>query len=196
MTRMIPVSLDPRALRLALAGHGGSAQRRWQLLAEAGADTALCFADEPDAVLAAAAGPRYREGLPDEASLAKLDVLWIVGMPDAEAIALAERARGQKILVNVEDRRAHCVFHNAAEVRRGDLLLTISTNGQSPGLAQKLRSRLGMLFGPEWAERLAILGRKRAEWRAAGDELPALAAKTDAFLQETGWLDELAPQRK
>lgn len=183
-------------LRLGLAGHGGSAVRRWGLLTEAGAAEALCFADTPDAALAEAAGARYHEGLPDEAALAALDVLWIVGMDDGEAARLAARARQHKVLVNVEDRREHCVFHNAAEVRRGDLLLTISTGGQSPGLAQTLRARLGEIFGPEWAERLRILGEKRRTWRAAGDELPALAAKTEAFLQETGWLDELTPQRK
>lgn len=193
---MIPISLDPRMLRLGLAGHGGSALRRWGLLTQAGAAEALCFADVPDAALAEAAGAHYHEGLPDEATLGTLDVLWIVGMDDGEAAALAARARAHKVLVNVEDRRDHCVFHNAAEVRRGDLLLTISTGGQSPGLAQKLRARLSDTFRPEWAERLLMLGEKRRAWRADGDELPVLAAKTEAFLEETGWLDELTPQRK
>jgi len=196
MARMIPVSLDPGALNLALAGHGTAALRRWHLLAEGGAERALCFADEPDAALAAAAGAHYREGLPDAATLAGLDVLWVVGMPDATAAALADAARAQKVLVNVEDRREHCFFHNAAEVRRGDLLLTISTNGRSPGLAQRIRSFLSGTFGPEWGDRLETLGRQRAAWRAEGDELPALAAKTETFLQQTGWLDDLQPHRK
>lgn len=196
MTRMIPVSLDPGALNLALAGHGPAALRRWRLLAEGGAARALCFADAPDPALAAEAGERYRLGLPDEAALAKLDVLWVVGVPDAEAAALATRARAAKVLVNVEDRRDHCAFHNTAEVRRGDLLLTISTGGRSPGLAQKLRNRLGESFRPEWAERLAELGDMREAWRAEGCDLPELAARTERFLQQTGWLEELTPHRK
>jgi siroheme synthase (precorrin-2 oxidase/ferrochelatase) len=48
MTPMIPVSLDPRALTIALAGHGAAALRRWRLLQEAGAASAICYADEPD----------------------------------------------------------------------------------------------------------------------------------------------------
>jgi len=196
MARMIPVSLDPRALNLALAGHGTAALRRWRLLAEGGAVRALCFADEPDAALAGEAAEGYRDGLPEAETLAGLDVLWIVGMPDETAAALAARARAHKVLVNVEDRRDQCLFHNTAEVRRGDLLLTVSTNGRSPGLAQHIRATLARIFGPEWGERLETLGRQREAWRAEGDQLPALAAKTENFLQQTGWLDEVQPHRK
>ena len=193
---MIPVSLDPRALNLGLAGQGPAALRRWQLLAEGGAAHALCFADAPDAALQTEAGERYRPGLPDEEALSRLDVLWIVGMEDAAAVALAARARAHKVLVNVEDRREHCFFHNAAELRRGALLLTVSTDGRSPGLAQRIRGFLAQTFGPEWGERLETLGKQRDQWRREGDDLPVLAAKTEIFLQQKGWLAELTPHRK
>ena len=55
-----------------------------------------------------------------------------------------------------------------AEVRRGDLLLTVSTGGASPGLAARIRARLAAEFGPEWAERVALLRRHRAAWRRKG----------------------------
>lgn len=193
---MIPVSLDPAALTVALAGHGAPALRRWQLLAEAGAASALCYADEPDAALAEAAGARYRLGLPDEAALARIDVLWVVGIPDGIAADLARLARRHKVLVNVEDRREHCFFHNTAEVRRGSLLLTVSTGGRSPGLAQRIRAHLAKEFGPEWAERLQRLGDQRDKWRQEGDDLPVLAAKTETYVKQNGWLAELTPNRE
>ncbi|MCB8873779.1 precorrin-2 dehydrogenase/sirohydrochlorin ferrochelatase family protein [Acidisoma silvae] len=193
---MVPISLDPRALNLGLAGHGPAALRRWQLLAAGGAMRALCFADEPDAALQAEAGDAFRIGLPDDETLSQLDVLWIVGMPDSDAAALGEKARRHKVLVNVEDRRDHCSFHNAAEVRRGDLLLTVSTDGRSPGLAQRIRGFLAQTFGPEWGGRLETLGNQRDAWRSQGDDMPTLAAKTENFLQQTGWLAELMPHRK
>ncbi|GAB0118158.1 precorrin-2 dehydrogenase/sirohydrochlorin ferrochelatase family protein [Acidisoma sp. 7E03] len=196
MARMIPVSLDPGALNLALAGHGAAALRRWRLLAEGGAARALCFADVPDPALAAAAEARYRDGLPDDAALARLDVLWIVGMADEAAARLAEAARAHKVLVNVEDRRDQCLFHNTAEVRRGDLLLTVSTNGRSPGLAQRIRAHLAETFGAEWAERLTLLTAQREAWRVEGCDIPELAARTEAFLKQTGWLAFAQPQRK
>lgn len=196
MTRMIPVSLDPGALTIALAGHGAAALRRWRLLAEGGAARALCFADAPDPALAAEAETRYRSGLPDDEALARLDVLWIVGMPDDAAARLATAARRHKVLVNVEDRRDQCLFHNTAEVRRGDLLLTVSTNGRSPGLAQRIRAQLAAMFGPEWGDRLGLLTAQREAWRVEGCDIPELAARTDAFLKQTGWLDLPQPQRK
>ena len=91
---MIPVSLDPRALTVALAGHGSAALRRWRLLQEAGAASAICYVDEPDPALEAEAGSRYRAGVPDDAALAAIDVLWVVGIPDAEAGASGRAERG------------------------------------------------------------------------------------------------------
>jgi precorrin-2 dehydrogenase/sirohydrochlorin ferrochelatase len=88
------------------------------------------------------------------------------------------------VLVNVEDCPALCDFHSVAEVRRGDLLLTISTGGASPGLAARVRARLEGEFGPEWADRLALLRERRAAWRREGRNL---AAMTDALLQANGW---------
>lgn len=193
---MIPVSLDPAALTIALAGHGIAALRRWRLLLEGGAASALCYADEADPALEAVAADRYRLGLPEDVALASIDVLWVVGMPDDTAGALVARARQHKVLVNVEDRREHCHFHNTAELRRGSLLLAVSTGGRSPGLARRIRAHLAEEFGPEWAERLQTLGDQRDQWRQEGDELPALVAKTENYVKQNGWLAEPTPHRE
>ena len=85
----------------------------------------------------------------------------------------------------VEDRPALCDFHSVAEVRRGDLLLTVSTGGASPGLAARVRARLASEYGPEWAGRLELLRERRAAWRRDGRNAAEL---TDALLQANGWL--------
>ncbi len=89
------------------------------------------------------------------------------------------------MLVNVEDRPALCDFHSVAAVRRGDLLLTVSTGGASPGLAARIRARLATEFGPEWAERVALLRSRRDAWRRDGEDVGDL---TDALLRANGWL--------
>ena len=61
----------------------------------------------------------------------------------------------------------------------------VSTGGASPGLAARIRERLTVEFGPEWADRLAQLRRRRAAWREQGADVPAL---TDAMLRSSGWL--------
>jgi precorrin-2 dehydrogenase/sirohydrochlorin ferrochelatase len=46
-------------------------------------------------------------------------------------------------------------------VQRGALQIAISTAGQSPALAQRLRKQLEDQFGPEYEEWLAQLGEAR-----------------------------------
>jgi len=54
-----------------------------------------------------------------------------------------------------------CDFFYPAVVRRGDLQIAISTSGQSPSLAQKLRQQLEQQFGPGYASWVAELGETR-----------------------------------
>ncbi len=182
---MIAVALDSGGLPIAVAGRGTAALRRVLMLRAAGARHLLVFSDQPDRDLDRAAGPALRSFLPGRAELAGLRALWIVGLPDDEAAELAALARSERVLINVEDRPALCDFHSVAEVRRGDLLLTVSTGGASPGLAARIRARLADQYGPEWADRLALLRGHRTAWRQDGGDVAAL---TDALLHANGWL--------
>ncbi len=182
---MIAVALDPAALPIAVAGRGGAALRRFLALRGGGACHVLLFCDQHDQDLERAAGTALRDFLPGRAELAGLRALWIVGLPDDRAAELAAAARQERVLVNVEDRPALCDFHSVAEVRRGDLLLTVSTGGASPGLAARVRARLASEYGPEWAGRLELLRERRAAWRRDGRNAAEL---TDALLQANGWL--------
>ncbi|MEJ0017993.1 MAG: NAD(P)-dependent oxidoreductase [Acetobacteraceae bacterium] len=179
---MIPVALDASAVAVAVAGRGPAALRRFLAL-RAGAREVTLYSDHPEDL--AAAGAALRPRLPVCGDLAALHALWIVGLPDDQAAGLAAQARAARVLVNVEDRPALCDFHNVAEVRRGDLLLTVSTAGASPGLAARIRARLETEFGPEWADRLTLLRSRRAAWRHDGQDVKA---QTDALLQASGWL--------
>jgi precorrin-2 dehydrogenase/sirohydrochlorin ferrochelatase len=156
---------------VALIGRGHAAERRLQLLDEGGAPRLTVFSDQPSVGLAARAGARLRRRLPEVAELSAFALLWVVDLPLAEAAPLARAARGAGCLVNVEDVIAFCDFHNPAQVRRGDLLLTVSTGGRSPGLAARIRSELARTFGPEWADRLNRIAAKRAVWRRPGRSL-------------------------
>ena len=77
--------------------------------------------------------------------------------------AIFNEARQRNILCNVVDDPEYCDFYYPAVVRRGDLQLAISTNGQSPALAQRIRRELEVQFGPEYGEWLEQLGKIRQQ---------------------------------
>jgi precorrin-2 dehydrogenase/sirohydrochlorin ferrochelatase len=70
-------------------------------------------------------------------------------------------AQRRGVLCNVVDVPEYCDFFYPAVVRRGDLQIAISTSGQSPSLAQKLRQQLERQFGPGYESWIAELGETR-----------------------------------
>jgi siroheme synthase-like protein len=76
------------------------------------------------------------------------------------AVFRASRTHG--VLCNAVDDPENCDFFYPAVVHRGPLQIAISTNGQSPAAAARLRRELEKQFGPEWGEWLKQIGRARA----------------------------------
>jgi precorrin-2 dehydrogenase/sirohydrochlorin ferrochelatase len=70
-------------------------------------------------------------------------------------------AQRRGVLCNVVDVPEYCDFFYPAVVRRGDLQIAISTAGQSPSLAQKIRKQLEMQFGEGYAAWVEQLGETR-----------------------------------
>ncbi len=190
---MYPIALDVGRARVALAGDGPAALRRLAGLDAAGAERVTAFAEAPSPELAAAAGGRLVRRLPTAADLMDVRVLLIAGLAEETASALAATARAMGVLVNVEDRKPWCDFHVPSVIRRGDLVLTVSTNGRSPGLARRLRRFIEDLFGPEWGGRVDEVSARRGAWRGAGAGAAAVARLTDAHVERRGWLR--APRR-
>ncbi len=117
----------------------------------------------------------------------------------AERNAIARAARDRGVLVNVMDDVPNCDFAAPAIVRRGDLVLAISTGGASPAVARKVREDLERRFGSEWAETLAVISEVRRETLPALGDLrvrakrwrQALDLDEAVELVRTGRSDEL-----
>jgi precorrin-2 dehydrogenase/sirohydrochlorin ferrochelatase len=86
------------------------------------------------------------------------------------------------ILCNAVDDPPHCDFYFPAVVRRGDLQIAISTAGQSPALAQRLRRELEEVFDESAGDWVSDLGRRRRE----------ILATYAASEERKQWLVELA----
>ena len=94
--------------------------------------------------------------------------------------AVFEEATRQHILCNTADDPPLCDFFFASIVQRGDLQIAISTAGQSPALAQRLRREIDAQLPPDLGPWLADLGQLRREVLQA---MPAGAARK-ALLHE------------
>jgi precorrin-2 dehydrogenase/sirohydrochlorin ferrochelatase len=164
---VLPLILDPSKVKIGLAGAGEALARRRAHLAEAGIQPVTIRPDDRD-------------------GLSGLSGLYIAGLEYEISAALAGRARAQGILVNVEDVPALCDFHVPATVRRGDLLLTVSSAGRSPGLVRMVREWLADQFGVEWGGRVAEIGAKREGWRAGGLSAAEISQKTRTIAER--WL--------
>lgn len=72
------------------------------------------------------------------------------------------------VWVNSADDPARCSFTLPAVVRRGPVVLTVSTGGHSPALAVWLKERLAADVGPEYEVLAALLSEERDAVRAGG----------------------------
>ena len=88
--------------------------------------------------------------------------LVVVATPSRELNdSIYREAQGRGVLCNVVDDPPHCDFYYPAVVSRGHLQIAISTNGQSPALAQRLRRELEQQFGPHYEMWVEAVGRER-----------------------------------
>ena len=93
-----------------------------------------------------------------------------------------QEASAHGVLCNSVDDPEHCDFYYPAVVRRGPLQIAISTGGNSPALAQRLRRELEEQFVPEYEGWVRSLGEARA----------SLFARTLSLHQRRSWLHIIA----
>lgn len=76
---------------------------------------------------------------------------------------ISETAQKRGLLINTVDQPPDCNFIVPSIVKRGDLILAISTSGKSPALAKKLRKKMDEQFGSEYEAFLILMGCLRKE---------------------------------
>jgi len=162
-----PVVLDLAGRPVLVVGGGAVALRKARALADAGAEVRVVApAIRPefaaDGRLACLA-ERY-----DARHLAGMRLVVAATDDEAANARVAADAQAAGVLVNVVDRPALCDFIVPAQVRRGDLLVAVSTGGASPRFARHLRERLEHEFGPEYAVYLRVMREVRASLLARG----------------------------
>jgi siroheme synthase-like protein len=165
---MFPIFLKLEGRRCLVVGAGTIAEGKIRGLLDAGASVQV-VAPEAIAQIQKLAFDGVLTWNPRRFEMHDLDgkVLVITATSSAEVNAQVFRAaRERNVLCNSVDDPENCDFYYGAVVNRGDLQIAISTNGQSPALAQRLRQELEEQFGPEYKAWVAELGEAREQLSA------------------------------
>jgi len=93
-------------------------------------------------------------------------------------------ARLRGVLCNVVDVPELCDFYYPAVVRRGALQIAISTAGESPALAQRLRKKLEKQFAPEYSEWVKQLGSSRRKLNATSKDAEGKKSRLHSMASE------------
>jgi precorrin-2 dehydrogenase/sirohydrochlorin ferrochelatase len=144
-------------------GGGRVAERKAETLLEYGASIDLVSKELTYALELLVEGRRITY-LGPEFKEAFLDSVFIVVSATNDKqlnrkVSLSARRKG--LLVNAVDQPQDCNFIVPSIVKRGDLLIAVSTSGKSPALSKKIRKDLENQFGEEYRAFLLLMGRLR-----------------------------------
>ena len=161
--RYFPINLDIRDRPVVVVGGGAVAARKCAALLDAGARVTV-IAPELDVCLAELRAAGKIRHLARQFARGDLTgSLLAFAATDSAAVnrSVADEGRERGIPANIADAPELGAFTLPALVRRGDLLIAVSTGGNSPALARRIRAELEGRFGPEYETALILLGNVR-----------------------------------
>jgi precorrin-2 dehydrogenase/sirohydrochlorin ferrochelatase len=167
-----PIALDLSKITIVLIGMGEGLKRRQVQLLDAGATHLQLF-----------------EEMPADQVLQSTHIIMVVDMPKDVSRSIAEKAQAFGKLVNVEDVTELCDFHFTSQVRRGDLVLSVSTAGKSPTVARRIRQFLEQRFPESWAGWLDELAEYRLSLKAQNKSMSEILEASNQYIDEQGWIE-------
>jgi precorrin-2 dehydrogenase/sirohydrochlorin ferrochelatase len=161
--KYFPAFLDLRGKLCVVAGGGRVAERKIRSLLRAGASVKVIGPELTKPLLRLKLDGKivHRARLFRPRDLQGAVLTFAATDDRATNERVSRQAFKMKIPVNVVDAPALSSFIVPSLVERGDLLLAISTSGQSPALARLLRRKLQKEMGPEYSSLLKFLGALR-----------------------------------
>jgi precorrin-2 dehydrogenase/sirohydrochlorin ferrochelatase len=160
-----PMMLNLAGRRALVVGGGKVALRKARTLADAGAAVLVV---SPEFLPEFRSDRRLQCIQEPYAARHMAGMTLAIAATDDEAVnvRVAADARAAGALVNVVDRPALCDFIVPSVVKRGSLVIAVSTGGAAPSLARRLRERLERQFGPHYAIYVEVMGQVRRDLQA------------------------------
>lgn len=192
-----PIFLDLEERPVVIVGGGAVCARKAEMLMRYGAQVTIVAPDvtaeieawERDGKLAT------KRKLYDEADLEGASM--VIASTDDRCInaRIARDSRRRHIPVNIVDVTHLCDFIVPAVIDKRSVQIAVSTGGQSPALARRLKADLNRVIGPEYGEVNDLLGSLR---QAAKKALPTDADRKRFFdsILDAGILDLLRDDRR
>ena len=170
MSDYYPIMLKLRGKRCVVVGGGEVAERKVQAMLECGASVCVVSPELSEGLRALAdegqievTARRYRRGDLKGAVLA----VAAVDDPEVNKRVFREGER-RGVPVNVVDDPENSSFIVPSILRRGDLLIAVSTSGRSPALARKIRQDLEESYGAEYAALVLLISEVRSDLKQRG----------------------------
>lgn len=168
-----PVNLNLGGRPVVVVGGGRIALRKVEQLLMADAEVTVISPDFVEEFHAMPVTLVQREYATGDIDAFRLVITATGNTPVNQSIYDECEAKG--IWINSADDPDRCAFTLPAALRRGDLMVTVSTGGASPALASWLRSHLELALGPEYEEVVSRLAVERARIHAQGESTENVA---------------------
>jgi siroheme synthase-like protein len=177
LTRGYPIVLDLADRPCLVVGGGAVAEPRVEGLLTAGARVTVVspevtprLASWIEARWGVHVAREYRAG-----DLVGMTLAFAATDDGAVNAAVAAEGRERGVWVNAADDAAHCDLFLPAVVRRGPLVIAVSTGGSSPALARAIRKELDAYFSEDYAVLAELVAEVRRDVRRRGAR-PSAAA--------------------
>lgn len=160
-----PILVDLKGKRVVVVGGGAVALRKIESLLECGASVD---------VISRELNPELKE-LQDKGKIRVLGrefkeedlqgAFLVIAATDDTALnsRVSKAARDRGMLVNAVDQPSDCDFIVPSVIKRGDLVIAVSTSGKSPAMAKRIKEKLIGQFGSEYEDFLILMGKIRKE---------------------------------
>jgi precorrin-2 dehydrogenase/sirohydrochlorin ferrochelatase len=171
MGRFLPIGLSVENRSCLVVGGGSVASRRVGALLDAGARVTVVSPEvrpEIDRAVHEWYGQVFREPYSPERLDGMFLVITATDDPAVNASVLRD-ARERGILCSDASSVEDTDFMIPSIIRRGDLVITVTTGGASPSLSARIRDELERQYGPEYLGLLVVLAEARS---VAREQIP------------------------
>lgn len=191
-----PVNLNIRNRKCLVVGGGAVGTRKVTTLVQCGAKVIVVSPVISSALSDLAAKGLIRINQREFCTSDLNDIFLVIGATGNEELnrRISEDAEQRNLLCNIADVPKACNFILPAVITRGDLIIAISTSGNSPAFAKKLRKKLEDQFGEEYALLLHLMGAIRKKLLAHEHEPEAHKHLFEKIL-DAGLLDMVREER-